>query len=503
MNREPGRSDRQRRPYYGNDDYDNYTYGGNRGNGNRAYRNDGYRNDGYRSDEYRNYRRGNNSHGGYGSQNDGRGYYNGQHQYRDYGRQRNNQPLRNSGGYRSNERNRQNNRWDYDSYPEYSYSDYYGSADYNWNRGASENRSSGLSTKKKWLIAGLAVLGVLLLLLCIVAGGISCVLGKINYMSGDELLIPDNLDSIVLEDDDITSESDTLDDAQKQEIDANVKESTVGEDGLRYEDGVTNILVFGIDARSSTAKRARSDAIILVSINENSKQIVLSSIMRDTYVSIPGRSGNDKLNAAYAYGGPALAVETVEGAFGVRIDHFVSVNFYAFMDIVDALGGVTVDINSGEQKHINNYIAEINALSGLGADNGKLYKTGNDILLTGKQAMGYVRVRYSGNGDYERTERQREVLEQLIEKARTADYSTLVSMLDKVASKVSTDYTMGEITELALNAAKYIDYDISQLRLPADGTYWSGIYNGTWILDIDFKTNRELLYKTIFDNFEG
>ncbi len=360
---------------------------------------------------------------------------------------------------------------------------------------------NGNSNRKKWIIAGVSVLVVLLIIVGIVLGYASCILGKIDYMSDEELAIPDNLDSIVLEDDDVTSASDTIDDTQKEQIDTGIKESVVGDDGLRYEDGVTNILVLGMDARRVTSNRSRSDVIIIVSINENSKKIVLSSIMRDTYVSIPGRSGNDKINAASAYGGPALTVDTVEGAFGIKIDHFVVVNFYSFMDIVDALGGVTVEINSGEKKVLNTYIEEINRVNGLPLGDGKLNTTGDAVHLTGKQAMGYVRIRYSGNGDYERTERQREVLEQLIQKARQADYSTLISLVDDVASNVSTDYSMSEITSLAMNATKYIDYDISQIRIPADGTFWSGIYKGVWILDINFEENREMLYKAIFDNY--
>lgn len=376
--------------------------------------------------------------------------------------------------------------------------------DVNWNYSVKDNSSNNAvksGTKKKLIIAGVSVLAVLLLLVSIVVGAVSCIFGKIDFMSGDDLVIPDGLDSIVLSDTDVTSASDTLDDSQMQEMDASVKESVIDADGLRYEEGVTNILVLGVDARSAATKRSRSDVIIILSINENSKKIVLSSIMRDTYVAIPGRTGNDKINAASAYGGPALTVETVEGAFGIKIDHFVLVNFYSFMDIVDALGGVEVEINKSERDVLNDYVEEINRVNGHAPDNGKLYTTGDSVLLTGKQAMGYVRNRYSGNGDYERTARQREVLEKVIVKARQANYSTLLSIVDKVASNVSTDYSMTEITKLAMNAANYTDYDISQVRVPVEGSYWGGIYKGIWILDIDFEANRQALYEAIFDNY--
>ena len=347
-----------------------------------------------------------------------------------------------------------------------------------------------------------AVLAVLLICAAVAIGAVSCIFGKIDFVSDKEMVIPEDVDSIVLEPEEgeIVSESDTLDDEQMDAINENIAVSQVDDDGLRYEDGVTNILVLGTDGRRETEGHTRSDVIIIMSINDNSKKITLSSIMRDTYVAIPGRRGNDKINAAHAYGGPALAVETVQKAFGIKIDKFVRVNFYSFMDVVDALGGVQLDINSGEKRMMNVYIRQINKVNHLDENDGLINETGENITVTGKQAMGYVRVRYVGDGDYERTLRQRRVLEQIIKKAREADYLTLLNIVDKVAENVSTDYSAAEITKLAMNAGDYRDYEISQLRIPVEGSYWGGIYHGIWILDIDFEKNRQALYDAVFDS---
>lgn len=344
-------------------------------------------------------------------------------------------------------------------------------------------------------------LALVLLLAAVVFGVVSCVFGKIDFMSEKELAIPEDLDSIVLEPEEETvSESDTIDEEQMEALDEKILGSQVNEDGLRYEEGVTNVLVLGTDGRSEREGHTRSDVIIIMSINDNTKKITLSSIMRDTYVGIPGRRGNDKINAAHAYGGPALAVQTVEKAFGVKIDKFIRVNFYSFMDIVDALGGVQLNISAAEKKVMNVYIRQINRVNHWNEDSGIMTESGENITLTGKQAMGYVRVRYVGDGDYERTLRQRRVLEQIIKKAREADALTLLNVVDKVAENVSTDFSAGEITKLAMNAAEYKDYEISQLRIPVEGSYWGGIYKGIWILDIDFEKNRQALYGEIFDD---
>ncbi len=361
-------------------------------------------------------------------------------------------------------------------------------------------------TAIKYTVVILSVL--ILLVINIATATIGNVLEKINYIPENEMYDSSYYDDYTVSVSDIQSNADVP--PPKEEIKSQIQiladnyGASLDEDGLMYKDGVKNILLLGSDSRYKLKKKwnCNTDVMIIASIDSNNHKITLSSIMRDIYVYIPGRNKYDKLNSACAYnGGPGRTVKVIEDNFGVKIDNFVIVSFYSFIDIVEALGGVTVDIDKGEQEWINNYIREFNQNSGNGIETGLLLKTGKDIHLTGKQAMGYVRVRFSGNGDYERTERQREVLEQLIQSARNASYLKLIQLINDVANYISTDFTSDELISFAASAVNYLDYDIEQFRVPVEGTYEGHfVTKEMWALEIDFEPNREALLKTIFGN---
>ncbi len=343
------------------------------------------------------------------------------------------------------------------------------------------------------------VTAVLLALANVAAFALSDILGSIDYLSEKDMALSDDIASVTLDDADAVSGGDTIDQQQMDDIDREMQQVMVDRDGLRYEKGVTNILVIGTDGWYRNSKKARSDVIIILSINDNTKQIVMTSVMRDTYVAIPGREGSDKINAAHAYGGIALAKETVESAFGIRIDHVVEVNYYTFLDIVDAVGGVDIKhVRKAEVLQINKTVAYVNMCFGYNHSFEILYGGGDDVHLNAAQALGYVRIRIVGNGDYERTDRQREVLNALIDKVRSSDFRTTTRLMTAAAKNVTTDYTEGELAQLALRASEYKDYEIVSQRIPFADTYWGGIYKGVWILKIDFDRNREMLYETVF-----
>ncbi|MBE6754699.1 MAG: hypothetical protein E7559_10200, partial [Ruminococcaceae bacterium] len=174
--------------------------------------------------------------------------------------------------------------------------------------------------------------------------GVQSLLSKVEYATEEDMVIPDDLDNLYVKPaaDEQLAEAATLTEEDMAATEEQLEQIALDENGLRYEEGVTNILLLGTDGRKASSKNARSDAIIILSINENTQKLVMSSIMRDTYVNIPGRKENEKITHAHVYGGPALSMQTVEENFGIRIDHFAAINFYAFMDIVDALGGVDV-----------------------------------------------------------------------------------------------------------------------------------------------------------------
>ena len=370
--------------------------------------------------------------------------------------------------------------------------------------GAVRGRGRNMRSFRKTLRVLKTVTACLLLAANVLAFALSGMLGNIDYLSKKDMLIKEDLDSVTIEPEDTAvSSADTIDQDQMDEIDAELAKVQTDENGLRYMEGVTNILVLGTDGWYRNSTQKRSDVIILVSVNDITRQITLTSIMRDTYVNIPGREGNDKINAANAYGGAALAKATVENAFGIKIDNVVVVNFFAFMDIVEAVGGVEVErVRKSELPHINKTVYNMNKYYGGGKFYPYLNSAGHNVTLNGAQALGYVRIRDVGNGDYERTDRQREVLSSLINKIKSSDYRTGTKIITTASKYVSTDYSEGELIELALKAPDYKDYEIISQRIPFEDTYWAGIYKGIWILKIDFDRNREILYESVFEGTE-
>ena len=180
------------------------------------------------------------------------------------------------------------------------------------------------------------------------------------------------------------------------------------------EEGVTNILLIGNDSREN-GEDGRSDAMILLSISNKTKKIYMTSLLRDMYVEIPGHKDN-RLNAAYSYGGAELLMETIEQNFDIHISRYVLVNFEAFANLVDAVGGVDLELTGKEVEYVNGYLVEYNIL--LGRPEGTDYfddLSGGMVHLNGPQALAYCRNRYIGT-DFGRTERQRKVLTEVIHK---------------------------------------------------------------------------------------
>ncbi|MGN0435346.1 MAG: LCP family protein [Wujia sp.] len=265
---------------------------------------------------------------------------------------------------------------------------------------------------------------------------------------------------------------------------------------IMFSDDVYNILLIGQDSRDKYTL-GRSDSMIIISINKKTDEIIMTSIMRDIYTTIPG-VGNARINAAYAYGGADLLIDTIQANFKIKIDSYVAVNFYSFMNVVDAVGGVEITVSDAEVRVLNSYVEEINELEGLPKNDGKLDK-GGTYVLTGKQALGYSRIRYVGNADYERTERQRRVLEAVIDKSRNLSLTKLNNLLEEVLPEVLTDIEEGEMLSLILNfTTDYKDYDIKQCRVPYDGTYSGLTIDGADVLGIDFQTNIDNLRRDIY-----
>lgn len=209
----------------------------------------------------------------------------------------------------------------------------------------------------------------------------------------------------------------------------------------------TNIALFGVDSRENDlTTNTRSDSIIIASINNKTKKIKLISIYRDTYVYIP-EHGYTKLNHSYAYGGPKLAVETINRNFDLNIRDFVTVNFSALTDAIDALGGVDIEITKEELDYVNKYAKDVANINN--KEWTKIKKPGMQTL-TGVQATGYARVRYTKGGDFTRANRQRTVIEAMLKKAKHTNPAKLVKAANSVLPQICTGMSGADFTKLAV-----------------------------------------------------
>lgn len=261
---------------------------------------------------------------------------------------------------------------------------------------------------------------------------------------------------------------------------------------------VRNVLLIGTDNRED--ERGRADTVILLSFSKHNHTVTMTSLMRDSYVNIPNH-GTDKLNAAYAYGGATLLMDTITSNFGIPVDDYICVNFRAFVHIADAVGGLKVEISDREAEAINVILeSEVNGIMG---DDPKddFLPSGGTFLLNGKQALAYARIRYVGNADFERTERQRTVLDLMLGKLKHLSPAAVPKILMKAVPELKTNMTTGELYLLSLQTpVKLIGYDMQKLRLPADGTYSDQTApDGQMVLAVDFDANLQLYLKMIHD----
>lgn len=243
------------------------------------------------------------------------------------------------------------------------------------------------------------------------------------------------------------------------------------------KDDIVNIAFFGLDRRNPD-EASRSDTIMIVSINRKSQQVKVTSLMRDMYVPIPGRP-NNRINAAYAFGGAALAIKTINSNFGLDVRDYVMVDFFGLQDIINKIGGVEIDVKENEVKLTN--------VSSAGLQN-----------LNGEQALAYARIRRVGNSDFERTERQRRVLNEVFKKIKVQGIAKLPGVISTLLPYVETNLSNEEINELAFDALKFNTESIEQFRLPVNGTFKNQYIRGMAVLVADIEENKARLKEFIY-----
>ena len=281
-----------------------------------------------------------------------------------------------------------------------------------------------------------------------------------------------------------------MDMVQKVEID----ESQISISDNKNLTTYRNIAIFGVDSRSNEYnKNGRSDCIMIASINNRTHDIKLISVYRDTYLQID-EHGLDKITHAYSYGGAPLTIKTLNTNLDLNISEFVTVNFDAVVDMVDALGGIEMNITAEEAKYINQYIDEVNMITN---KNSKHITKAGKYTLDGVQAVSYCRIRYTNGGDYKRTERMRDVLALILAKLKTKNVTQINSIADKVLPKVYTNLSTKDLITMIPSVTSF---DISKSTgwpYKVDGVTISGVWYG---VANTLESNVKQLHEEIFEN---
>lgn len=258
-------------------------------------------------------------------------------------------------------------------------------------------------------------------------------------------------------------------------------------------DGYTNVALFGVDSRDGNlGKGNRTDCIIVASLNNETKEIKMVSVYRDTLLDL-SEGTYQKCNAAYSYGGPVTAINMLNMNLDLDIEDYVTVDFGAIADAIDLLGGVEIDVKEEEIKPLNKYINETARSAGKEAH--RVENSGLQ-LLDGSQATTYARIRSTAGGDFTRTERQRLVIEKMFEKALEADLGTINAIIDEVFPQVSTSFTLQEILTYA---SAYDQYTLGDnMGFPVDKTTDTLSGLGSIVIPQDLVSNVTKLHEFLF-----
>lgn len=241
---------------------------------------------------------------------------------------------------------------------------------------------------------------------------------------------------------------------------------------------IQNIALFGVDSKTD---KGRSDSIMILTLDQLNKKMKITSIMRDSYVNIPGK-GMDKINHAYAFGGPELAIKTINENFGLNINKFITVNFDSLGAIIDSLGGVQLKITEEE-------VSKIPGINSNGVH-----------TLTGEQALAYARIRYAKGGDYQRTQRQRNIIQSIYESFRYTELSDYPKLISSFLPHVTSNMGSSELLSVGTDFYKTISSGLEQERFPRDGEGKGTTINGIYYLQYDLNKAKEDMQKYIFKN---
>ncbi len=253
------------------------------------------------------------------------------------------------------------------------------------------------------------------------------------------------------------------------------------------DDNVLNILLMGIDVESSDMnKNSRADAMMLVSINHNTKTITLASILRDQYCYIEKRDSFEKLHHGNGYGGPEMQIELIEKYYKISIDNYALVNFYSLPKIIDEMGGIKVNITKTEADYMNTYW-------------GTKVKTGENVV-DGATALIYMRIRHYTGGDTARVSRQQQVIKTVFNEMKKQSKTELIALMTELVKYVRTGYTSNEVLSLSADALTkgWFDYKIQQISLPDESCSTGTTIDNVWYWQVDYPLAAQKMQKAIY-----
>lgn len=261
-----------------------------------------------------------------------------------------------------------------------------------------------------------------------------------------------------------------------------VKSENAPDWALRSESGVTNILLLGIDGDGGSNQR--SDTIMILTLDGKNKAIKMTSILRDTYVSVPGREKKTRINHAYAYGGASLTMQTIESNFRIDMERYIGIDMDGLSVVVEKLGGVDMELSEAEAKAINQHVENSSLTSGKNH-------------LNGAQATYYARIRKI-DSDFGRTGRQRKLIKAMISSFKDLNVFTQYSLVSEVAPYLTTNYSKSELMIIAVKAMGMMGSDTQEMSVPVSGSYQSKNISGMAVLVPDIDKNCREMHKFIF-----
>lgn len=260
---------------------------------------------------------------------------------------------------------------------------------------------------------------------------------------------------------------------------------------------VYNVLLIGVDRRDKSWN-GNSDSMMLVSINKAKNRVSVVSLMRDTYVDIPG-IGYAKLNAAYAYGAGPLLCQTVTETYGIEVNRYAAVDFFDLIDIIDIMGGVDLEISAKEANVANGYILDMCNLMNIDGMEHQIPAEGGMVHCDGVMAVAFARNRFVGNSDYERTERQRYLINQMLKEVKQMSVAQMNEKMQAILQHVTMNIPESEIWSMLTELPEMLNYTFVMDRVPYDNMYSVIYVNGQDMLVPDWEATLPKLHAFIYD----